>query len=271
MCGHANQRSFIICFKVQPIFLWVCANTPPRECTNSSLTFFQPVDWRSCTPGAPAWLLLTAVYVFTNCLLDKNVKIHRVIQWWCGTLKIWHSSGNIFPVTPGPSVRSGGWGNVREGHTANSSKKSINNVCCLHELWTRKGFYCLPLNMWLDKPPGERRESGTLTLDQNRYKAGCMEVDCLLTLFRDDFRGCQLFTAVCITSAHSCGFALCILYKQVHRPSSIVHCHFKLNESISPLTSCINLDMSVFLSLLSEFYWSDPLVCHWENNWYIDQ
>lgn len=263
MCGHANHSSFIICFKVQPIFLWVCANTPPIF--DISLTSRLEVMHPRCSYTAP---VDSCVCFFTNCLLEKNVKIHRLIQWWC---VIWHSSGSIFPVTPGQSVRSGGWGNVREGHTANSSKKSIHNVCCLHELWTRKGFYCLPLNMWLDKPPGERRESGTLTLDQNRYKAGCMEVDCLLTLFRDDFRGCQLFTAVCITSAHSCGFALYILYKQAHRPSSVVHCHFKLNESISPLTSYIILDMGVFLSLLSEFYWSDPLVCHWENNWYIDQ
>lgn len=158
---QATTYSFTVCVKVQMIFIWDCTDTeqPTWECNNSPWTIL-PTDWRSHTSGIHIWRQLVTYY---SCFLRKE-------RLKCGD-ELKQSIVNT--DTSGQSVISGGWrGSWRRSHSK-QFRNSINNVCCLYELWTMKGFYCLLLIWdWINHP--ERREHQDHWQCIGIDNAGCM-------------------------------------------------------------------------------------------------
>lgn len=204
MCGHVGFRSLIICFKVQLVCVWGLsfkAAHPKKEWTNSPWIIF-PIGWRSCVPQRV--LQETSGYIFTTSLLRKK----RFKFTWNDIIVVWWAM-SIYSRTK-CSIRRDGGECMRRSHSK-QFRKSVNNVCCLYELWTMKGFSCLPLTMWLHETPREREreriESVTLMVcwkRQSRMYVGELSSRVL----RDNFRQCWL-RHLCASPSHCCGFAQC--------------------------------------------------------------
>lgn len=90
------------------------------------------------------------VHFYNFLLRKKRFKFtwnDIIVGWW---------AMSIYSRTK-CSIRRDGGECMRRSHSK-QFRKSVNNVCCLYELWTMKGFSCLPLTMWLHETPREREE-----------------------------------------------------------------------------------------------------------------